>query len=217
MPYQGKIKRKVVTQKEDIILLTICINQLPCLKKLRSSSYKGLFWKNVSLDFNIQTNSTRPVRQIRNRFKSMHEYYLKMKSTPFFESKLHEAKYMTEEIVFFQTLSQCFTQMYYDGKGVLNARTQEHKEDLNEEMTLCPSLDELSMIAIDECHYGEHNQTFSYELTSKPQNEATYDMVDMIYSKVVQDDPLDVGDFLFSSTILSTPIQNILANSNYHK
>lgn len=217
MAYQGKIKRKVVTQKEDIILLKICISQLPCLQKLRSSSYKGLFWKNVSFDFNKQTNSSRPVRQIRNRFKSMHEYYLKMKNTPFLESKLHKAKYMTEEIEFFQTLSQCFTQMYYDDKGVLNSTTQEHKDVHNEEMTLCPSVDELSMLAMDESHYGDHAPAFSYEVTTKPQNESTYDMVDMIYSKVVQDDPLDVGDFFFSSTILSTPIQNILAKSNYHK
>lgn len=217
MPYQGKIKRKVVTQKEDIILLKICVSHLPCLKKLRSSSYKGLFWKNVSLDFNNQTNSSRPVRQIRNRFKSMHEYYLKMKNTAFLESKLHEAKYITEEVVFFQTLSQCFTQMYYDDKGVLNSRMQEHNEDLNEEMTLCSSPDELSMLAMDECHYGEHNPTFSYEVTTKPQNEANYDMVDLIYSKVVQDDPLDVGDFFFTSTILSTPIQNVIAKSSHHE
>lgn len=217
MTYQGKIKRKVVTQKEDIILLKICINQLPCLNKLHSSLYKGLFWKNVLIDFNKKTNSTRTVRQIRNRFKSMHEYYIKMKNSSLFEIKLQEKKYITEEIVFFQTLSQCFSQMYYDDKGILKSRTQKDKEEQNEEMTLCPSLDEVSTMPIEECCYADNNQLFSYEITSKPQKESTYDMVDMIYNKVVHDDPLDIGDFSFSSNILSTPIQNILANSNYHK
>lgn len=217
MTYQGKIKRKVVTQKEDIILLKICINQLPCLNKLHSSLYKGLFWKNVLIDFNKKTNSTRKVRQIRNRFKSMHEYYIKMKNSSLFESRLQEKKYITEEIVFFQTLSQCFSQMYYDDKGILKSRTQKDKEEQNEEMTLCPSLDEVSTMPIEECCYADNNQLFSYEITSKPQKESTYDMVDMIYNKVVHDDPLDIGDFSFSSNILSTPIQNILANSNYHK
>lgn len=140
-----------------------------------------------------------------------------MKNSSFFESKLQEKKYITEEIVFFQTLSQCFSQMYYDDKGILKSRTQKDKEEQNEEMTLCPSLDEVSTMPIEECCYADNNQLFSYEITSKPQKESNYDMVDMIYNKVVHDDPLDIGDFSFSSNILSTPILNILANSNYHK
>ena len=207
MPYQGKIKRKVVTQQEDIILLKVCIDQLPCLQSLGNSSYKGLFWRNVSKNFNKQTQSKKTMRQIRNRFKSMNEYYLKIRLSPFFISSQQKRNDVTEEIVFLQTLEECFTQMSYDSKRILNYKGP--KTEDAEEPFIDSTLNEILSISTDDTYFSNNASLVD---TNEIQYESNLDMLDIFCDKLIFDN-LESDDTMFNRRLQLTPIQNVLTNT----
>lgn len=206
MPYQGKIKRKVVTQQEDIILLRVCIDQLPCLQSLGNSSYKGLFWKNVSNNFNKQTQSNKTMRQIRNRFKSMHEYYLKIRTSTFFKSSQQQRGDVTEEVVFLQTLEECYTQMSYDSKGILSYKVLKTEEA--EEKSIDSTLNEILSISTDDTY----SSNASLADTKEIHYESNLDMLDIFCDKLIFDN-LESDEAMFNRRLQLTPIQNVLTNT----
>lgn len=206
MPYQGKIKRKVVTQQEDIILLRVCIDQLPCLQSLGNSSYKGLFWKNVSNNFNKQTQSNKTMRQIRNRFKSMHEYYLKIRTSTFFKSSQQQRGDVTEEVVFLQTLEECYTQMSYDSNGILNYKVLKTEEA--EEKSIDSTLNEILSISTDDTYFSNASLADTNEI----HYESNLDMLDIFCDKLIFDN-LESDEAMFNRRLQLTPIQNVLTNT----
>lgn len=214
MVYHGKIKRKVVTEQEDIILLNVCINLLPCLESLGNSSYKGVFWKNVCKNFNKQTQSNRAVRQIRNRFKSMYEYYLKLKKSNFFESHELKSENLTEEDVFFQALLECFSQIYYDERGILNHRVQKTEKIEYKTKTMSSTLDELLSKSKDNTQNNYTTDSIVNNMNSNVPNEASFDLLDVFYDGVTYGYKIN-GDDMFNRKMQLSPVSNILTNTKY--
>lgn len=181
MPAQTKLKRKSTSLNEDVLLLEVCLENLDCLHNLENSCYKSLFWKTVTDVLSKCSDYYKNTRQIRDRFKRIYSYYIKIKNTPFFDSKLNSNE---KDSHFFKVMDECFSKIYYNKSGILTLivkneepEIQKSKQDWLETFLngLAPSDDEQLLQRTEMVSYMcEINNEGTYQTAAEMLDQFTY-------------------------------------------
>ena len=114
-----RLKNVTVCIKEDILLLETCLSEMFYLLKSTNDYCKTLYWEKVTYKMSQQTHSMENIGEIKERFDIIYAFYLRIRTTPFFLSKMYK-NLNDDERIFFTRMHQCFNKIYYDKNGALN-------------------------------------------------------------------------------------------------
>lgn len=127
-----RLKNVSVCIKEDILLLETCLSEMFYLLKNKNDYCKTLYWEKVTHKMSLQTNCLENIGEIKERFDIIYAFHQRIKSTPFFLTKMYN-NFNDDQRVFFNKMDQCFNKIYYDANGVLNLRNNNISKILIEE------------------------------------------------------------------------------------
>lgn len=135
MTLQCGLKNVSLCIREDTLLLETCLSEMFYLVKTSNSYCQTLFWEKVTHKISLQTNCIENIGEIKQRFDIIYDFYLQIRTTPFFVSKMYKSL-DDEQRAFFSKMDQCFSKVYYNQKGVLTlAKTHISKVIIDDEFT----------------------------------------------------------------------------------